>query len=514
MTESQAAEALSGALSRVLVGGENRGTQSRGCYLALCAGGQAVTEELFDFLRVTPFRFSGGAAVGTAPTDPAALAKWNERQAKSLELRGLARNARSFAALVDAIPSTVGDWSPTGSSLDTFYDQWLSTIELPNPKLDAATVVTYAKARKDLGFADEADNKAMDDIEAKASEVDLLAMNEADILKQMALQDAAVKLRDKVQAILDKPKTIYGAYAERRNAYQSAVTALNLQLDTDPSDDFRIRTLRDAMRNALDDWQVLGNKVRYETAVAIMARVDGVDLNKAVENLKKRYQAVRELNTTGDGSPDFVPVGLVPSNFLEDRGAWTTLTFDSQTVVDTTAFDHLTTSSAAGGCLFWSSGSESRDTSASDVRSSSEKLKVTFDFARVAVDRSTWFDTNLLTSRMWKWGVEGDGQLLSDGNLPPQERCALPMYVTDVIFVRNAKVSMAMSQSQYTTFHEEMSKSSSSGFWVFGSSSSETRTTDRSSYEFTSGTATVTIPGLRIAGYLCDRLPKLPNPDF
>jgi hypothetical protein len=505
--------ALSGALANVLLGGENRTERA---YLSLMRIGYPINDQFLEFLSATPFRFYGGTGAGEQPTDPQALRAWNERQAKNNALQQMAKNAAAFASLVDAIPGAVGDWMRTDKTLDEFYKNiWLTFIDVPNPALSPATLAAYDKARKILGYNDAADELAIGQLETKASELDDQAAKESDVLKQLAYQDTAEKLRTKIQAILDKSKTLYAAYATQRNKYQKAIADLNLQLNTDSSDDFKIRTLRDAVKNALDEWQVVGNKAQYEQAMATVARVDSTDLSKTVEGLKRRFDSVQLLNDAA-GQP-FVPVGLIPANFHKQRDSWTSVGLTDQKLRDTSSYDHTVTSSGTGPGIFWSGGSSTSDTTNRIVTDASQKLTVNFEVARVVIDRSTWFDANLLTSRMWKWADNTpEPRLLADGKIPSDSASdlMLPMYATEVIVARNVRVSLAMTESESTSFHSEVTRSSHSGFWVFGSSSTETRTEDRSSYTWSAGTGTLQMPGMQIIGFVCDCLPKLPNPSF
>jgi hypothetical protein len=508
--ERQLGRALSGTLASMLLGGENR--TDRG-YLSLIHGGHPINDEFLEFLSAAPFRFYGGTGAGEKPQNPDALLAWNARQEKNSALQKMATNAAAFASLVNAVPRAVGDWAQSDRSLDEFYrDTWLNFIDVPSPDISPATMAAYEKARKALGY-DPADDDVIAEFEKKAGELDAQAAKESDVLKQFAFQDVAEKLRAKVQALLDKPKTRYATYAAQRNKYQKAVADLNLQMNLDSSDDFKIRTLRDAVSNALDDWQVLGNKAQYEQAMATVARVDSTSLSKTVEGLKKRFDYVEQLNDVG--AKPFVPVSLIPSNFHKERGTWTSVSLNSQTLRDTASYDHTVASSGTGPGIFWRGGSSSSDTTNRVVTDASKKVTIAFEFARVAIDRSAWFDANLLTSRMWKWANPGQS-LLADGKVPSDadSNLMLPMYATDLIVARNVRVSVAMSESESTSFHREMTTSSRSGFWVFGSSSTETRTEDRSTYSYNAGTMTLNLPGMQIIGFICDRLPRLPDPSF
>lgn len=495
--ERELSRALSGALANMLLGGDNR--TDRG-YLSLVRGGYPINDELLDFLSATPFRFYGGTGASGKPE-------------KNSALQEMAKHAAELASLVNTIPSAVGDWVRTDRTLDELYrNTWLNFIDVPSPDISPASMAAYAKARKALGY-DPADDAAIAELEKKAGELDAQAAKESDVLKQMAYQDAAEKLRAKVQAVLDKPKTLYASYAIQRNKYQKAVAELNLQMNLDPSDDYKIRTLRDAVSNALDDWQVLGNKAQYEQAMATVARVDSTSLSNAVEGLKKRFDYVKQLNDVG--AKPFVPVGLVPSNFHQERGTWTSVSLNSQKLRDTTSYNHVVASGGTGPGIFWRGDSSSSDTTNRVVTDASKKLTVAFEFARVAIDRSAWFDANLLTSRMWKWANPGQ-PLLADGKVPPDpdSNLMLPMYATDIIVARNVRVTLAMSESESTAFHSEMTRSSRSGFWIFSSSRTETRTEDRTTYSYDAGTMTLNFPGMQIIGFICDRLPKLPDPSF
>jgi hypothetical protein len=510
--EKKLGQALSGALARILLGGENR--TDRG-YLSLVRGGYPVNDDFFDFLSATPFRFYGGTGAGEPPTEAQALRVWNERQKRNGALQTMAAHAAQFASLVDAIPRAVGDWIRTGSSLDEFYrNTWLTFIDVPSPALSPATMAAYTKARKALGYNDATDDAAIAELEKAADKLDAQAAEEADVLKKMAYEEGAEKVRAKIQAKLDQPKKIYAAYATQRNKYQKAVADLNLQMSTDSSDDFKIRVLRDAVNNALDEWQVLGNKAQYEQAMATVARVDSTDLSKTVEGLKKRYDSVLNLNDVA--ARPFVPVGLIPSNFHTERGTWTSVSFNSQQLKDSSSYDHTVGSHGTGAGIFWASDSGNTDATNRVVTNASQKMTVSFEMARVAIDRTAWFDANLLASRMWKWADNPALRPLSDGKVPASQDSdlMLPMYATDVIITRNVRVTLAMTESESTTFRKQMTSSSRRGFWIFSSSSTETRTEERDTYTWASGTATLAFPGMQIVGFVCDRLPKLPNPSF
>lgn len=377
--------------------------------------------------------------------------------------------AASFAAQVNAIPSAIGTWAATSRSLATAYFDWLQVVQVPQVTLtsDQSSQLTAAQTQT---------------------------------------------------------QALYTNYKTYRQAWQQASDAVYALMHTTPRPaDYmqQLRTKQEALQNALQDWEQLGQKSAYERSDAIVQQLTSAGYDGIVADLRNRYQSVSSLNQTSAGS-NFVPVLAQPADFYTDNVTWNTFTFSAQERDHYIHNDHASWGGGLAGAedlFFWSvSTGGSRTDHYEQIDSSS--LSVSFDYIRVSLDRSAWFDTFLLQSQAWWYPgatrahPQVGGLTLSNGEAPPKTSGEWQMIPEEVIFTRNLSINMdtqnSTNQSTLTTLYAKADVK----FLIFPIAQASASYNDSTSkYHFQRTASGIYAPQMQMMGFLCNLMPAEPNPD-
>jgi hypothetical protein len=430
----------------------------------------ALTNKLLQVLTggggVAPNSFVSIAAPGL-PVDLDRL-KWATQPAPYVGNQD-ADDAEAFATQVNTIPTGVGPWTPgTADMARTYRDLFLQNCALPSVTLNAPQ-------EAELGAAH-----------------DRIATLNADYIKYQ------------------------GDWQNANMALQMAVLA--------PRDSSYFQNLlvaRQAATNALSDWQARGHKAAYETAVATVNHYEGLGLVNAKNRLIGDYDSVRNLNSTSTAQ-SFVPVSLYPNTLFKDSAKWNTFSVKTS---EFASFQHNSStahSSGSNNWLFWSWGSANSGWSNSQSFGiDSSDLTVSFEYLRVHVDRRSWFDSALLMSNSWWWpgATKADptfgGMTFSDGNRPELNAGRWQMIPTEILLTRNLVVDAGSYDMQSQSWASGWTSSSRSGFWIFhtgGTTSSGL--SSGSAYHSTLTRNVLKAPQPQIAAFVCQLMPKEPNPSI
>ena len=262
--------------------------------------------------------------------------------------------AMNFAQEVNTIPNAVDDWTVGSSNLSSVYRNiWLTQARVPDVQLSAQ--------RRPSG-----------------------------------------QLLRNISMITWMTTRLYReAWLNANSDLQSAVLASR----SDPDYLQNLLAARRDSTTARDDFLTKGHKTQYERALATVDFYDRVGLQTALQDLINRYDGVDNENLSSTGQ-NFVPVAIYPNNILEPGGpAWPTFSIHES---DFSRFTRNTSTNFSVGAeldyLFWSAGASfqwGQQRGFTDITSSG--LSVSFEFARVRLNRSSWFDSFLLMSQSWWW---------------------------------------------------------------------------------------------------------------
>jgi hypothetical protein len=381
-----------------------------------------------------------------------------------------ADNAYSFANIVDTIPIAAGPWNGGNADLGRNYrDIWLNNAMVPDVQLTAAQ------------------------------------QTERDNTKKVVDQD------------LDDYTMYQGGWQNANMAFQLAVLA--------PRDTSYFQNLlqaRQAASAAMTAWEAQGHKSEFEHALATYQHYEDLGLVNAVQNLKNDYDTVFNVNSTSTAQP-FVPVSLFPNNFLEGGGPrWNHFGIsESEFSRFQSSSSHSYSSGMDVDFLFWTlaSGESTSWEERKGLNISTATLRADFDFIRVRINRSAWFDSFLLTSNSWWWPgatrsnpTGGLGIQFSDGVPPRNTQGQWQMIPTDMIITRNLVVDTGSFDLQHSEFASLSQSSSSAGFWIFSTSSSSSSSTSSSYTHTFNSNSTLLAPQPQIVAFICQLMPKEPNP--
>lgn len=390
-----------------------------------------------------------------------------------LEPRGLTTaphndRARNFASLVNGIPEAVGRWNSTSTTINYMYkEEWLRNIDVPN----------------------------------------------------IPLNDNQKRILEEALEFTIAHRTNYNNLKSDFIKIENKISVLERKYNRTPADDELLGDLKAERDIIYDDWVVLGRKNKYEESRAEIERIDGLGYDKIVSNLVNKYEST--LNTYRDSADrGYTPVILYPPSFSKPDFEWNKYNFH---INETEKYVHnstVTWGGSVGGIykLFWGKGGASGETRKDYTIDKTEGFQVTFDFLRVILDRSLWFETGLLKGRRWWWHgatVENPtfGVKFCNGEFPGTTG-EWQMIPEEAIFAKNLVVSFNKTNTVNKTTIEKIKASASGGFLPFfrikGKYNSEDTREVRLDDSIAEG---IFCPDMQIIGFRCSILPKCPNPD-
>lgn len=375
--------------------------------------------------------------------------------------------AKNFADIVNGIPASVGTWMPSGSSLANAY----RTLFLQN------------------------------------AVVPLVQLTPS---QQAALTNAKATV-----------KSDYPDYSKYRNAWQNKVAAYQTALQATPPNQASINKARIAVQDALQDWQVEGNKAEFESALATQNQLQGLGFAGVLETLRDDYDNYAAGFTDPNSGATFAPVMVVPPDFFSDDSSWNSFTFSSQEVDKYSSDNKVSWGGGLAGMedLFFWGVSTSGTTEWKSSSMSSDNLSVSFEYLRVALDRTAWFDPFLMQSRTWWWSDATPSNpitqpIFSDGQPPPNTTGQWQMIPTDVLFTRNLTVNLDMSNTENQSSMTNIQEQADVKFLIWTVASENVHyQSSSSSYHFQKTDSGIFAPQMQMIAFLCSLMPKEPNPD-
>lgn len=392
--------------------------------------------------------------------------------------------AADFASLVNSVPPAKGRWAPSDRKVDSYYRRVLNETIRPVVNLSKAE-----KARLDAAYS-------------------ILTRT----VEAVDLTSGEVK---KVPA--DTP--LYEAYQERAAAYLMALSAYKslhanyLARPDDPQAQSEWFTksaiLKQQVKLAYDRWLAGGKKTIEEALDAIeeLGRGTGERWRRLEQTLTLAEQ------TTSEGQP-YLFTKFFPSKFYDEahQGSWTRFSM-SHEEVHTVDEKSSTNWGGSGGFSvgLWSVGaSASYAEQKSHYRSDGKISGLEVQLIRVPIRRS-WWDPTIFWDRGWKFDPQISNLILSDGKIPPSGE--MPSYPTAMIVAKQLKLGIEMTSEENNHVATQFSASGSVGWGPFSVRGNYSRNTEKKTHDFTKTAAGLEAPGMQVIGFVCELLPKSPDPD-
>jgi len=391
--------------------------------------------------------------------------------------------AADFAALVNSIPPVQGRWMPSDRKVDAYYRRVLDEAIRPVIQLNDAE-----KVRLNAAYAR--------------------------LIREAEVFDLTTGAPKKVPA--DTP--LFEAYQEREAAYLNALSAYkSLQFDfvSRPSDlaaqaawFTKGTVLKQQVRAAYNRW-LAGGKKLVEEALAVIDEL-GRGTGERWMALKERLDDSKLITPEG---ASYLFTKYFPGRFWDPLStSWINFSMKHE---ELHTIDEASSTSWGGkanaGFGMWSlGGSASYAEQKTHFKSDGNMDSLEVELIRVPIRRS-WWDPTIFWDRGWKFDPQVANIILSDGNFPPGGE--MPAYVTALIVARNLKLAVNFETTENSSVATQFSSSASVGWGPFSVRGNYSKDTSKKTHDFSRNSAGLVCAGMQIIGFVCETLPKSPNPD-
>lgn len=347
----------------------------------------------------------------------------------------------------------------------------------------------------------------------ESSQVVELPQSEEVSKKISALQAQAAPLQENYQKLSDEYDIARANFGMKR-IESSYSPAARLKFEAEGPG------LKKKMIQAKDNWEISGNKTKYENITAEIQSLRGLR-SPAIW----RKEAIDLLETMAIEDPQLgtiFPIYPYPGSFAQNIAGWTKIS------VSTSHIDKLSqvknSKYSVGGKIGWGSfklgGDASRSTSSELTVSNTENFGISLKITQVSLMRP-WFDPWFFKSSFWRINPASmeaqEGKIVSDGggdngvNPPKGDLIAYPV---TAIFVSDINITMDEFKDENSDFVKKFNISGGGGWGLGAISASGSKDssdqTKKSVIDTTKGE--MTIPGMQLVGYLCEMMGKSPNP--
>jgi hypothetical protein len=358
-----------------------------------------------------------------------------------------------LSQITNPVPGPGWMYAPTPDSVPSVYTTLLTFGQVATPKPNAAAEVELRKARDYLYTRKDGPRRPSD------------------------AQMTYLKLQDEYIAALEK---IENAKADARNG--GTIASLS--------------ALEQSAAKALDRWEKEGARQKVEAAFAVIQKRYDQDLAVSLGKTKQKLTDLQNVAEQRDGK-SWYRTETVPS--LEQWSAtdgWITWSFlekelnaqPTRATGPTGTGSSQTRSLALGGSSFSIQG----------------KVK------RVDVLRP-WMDQEIFYSRSWRFTRSSPIALVSSGQPDAKDAGVMPRLVTGLVLAKDLEITGTWSKDEIS---RALTSKTSQAIGPFAISSTQAQGPLKTSFmDRGNGQLTLRIEGIQILAYLCEVLPKVPDPD-
>ncbi len=217
---------------------------------------------------------------------------------------------------------------------------------------------------------------------------------------------------------------------------------------------------------------------------------------------------------------EFQPVGVRPpyKSWFDDYD-WVSFTFDQKDMDNQRQSRAIGVAGSLDGSygLFRVSGDGSYEKDAMFVKTDQAELRLSCKLLRVALDRP-WMNPRVLSSRAWRWdrGTPADGTYLSTGGdirndvVPKGTMTVLP---TAAILARGLEIRGSFGKPIVDELNSLMAANASVGIGPFSVAGRLSMADQAGARKGTITTSGISAPDVQLVGFICDVLPRSPDPD-
>jgi hypothetical protein len=331
-----------------------------------------------------------------------------------------------------------------------------------------------------------------------------------------------VSLTPEQQKILDKALQTVTDYEALYEKYQEAYWVVLDQYD-EANATFHNggppvpNSLKLRLKAAMDKWLREGHKEAVDSATTDIAKYEGLNPDAFWRKLQERYDSGTEVTTM---SSKFQNIGLAPPyrTWFGDAG-WTSFAFDQKDMDNQTQSQAIGVSGRLDGeyGIFRISGDGSYEKDSSFVKMDQTELAFSCKLFRIALDRG-WMNPLVFSSRAWRWSVQSIafGTQLSTGgdifnDVPPTGPfTAIP---TAAILSKDLQIKGTFNNTIVEQMNSKIAANASVGIGPFTIAGRFNMQDHSGSEKGTIASNGISAPDVQLVAFICEVLPKTPNPD-
>ncbi len=395
---------------------------------------------------------------------------------------GSVEATENFSSLVDNLLLLNPISSQNGNLLTKVYENVLNATIVP-PPLDPKAKAAYDKAFNFLHT-----NGITYDDEGKA-----------------------------VTVKVDSP--VYVNYKKKLKAYNDAVTTLMANYFqytmSKPEDQRKWSLLGPTYQAAVSSaWSDLINaqKTKVEDMLATLAQSSNNQVGQAFNMAQETFKGYVRAGLT-DPNKKWYPTYPQPANWFAPNAAsdWTMVTIDSDEIhtSEHSDFSKISTGGSASWGLWSLGGSFSKEDSHQSMSKDTKKLKVTFSFCRIQINRG-WYNNLLFSMGGWNLGNQYEAGGLSNGTKNQQLTTPFPLLPTSFIAVRDLKITADFSHEDSSLVQSKLDTKASFGWGPFALSGSYSQGSVDKKFNSNFDGSTISNDGLQIIGWINNIVPFCP----
>ncbi len=358
-----------------------------------------------------------------------------------------------LSQITNTVPGPGWTYAPTVDSVPSVYTTMLTFGQVATSKPNVAAEVELRKARDYLYTRKDGPRRPSD------------------------AQMTYLKLQDEYIAALEK---IENAKADARNGGATATLGV----------------LDQAAAKALDRWEKEGARQKVEAAFAVIQKRYDQDLAVSLGKTKQKLTDLQNVAEQRDGKSWYRTETVPTLDQWSATDGWITWSFQEKEL-------NNQPTRATGALGMGSSQTRSLSLGGSSF-SIQGKVK------RVEVLRP-WIDQEIFYSRSWRLMRSSPIPLVSSGQPEAKDAGIMPRLVTGLVLAKDLEITGTWSKDEIT---RALNAKTGQALGPFSISSAQAQGPLKTSLvDRGGGQLTLKIEGVQILAYLCDVLPKVPDPD-
>lgn len=405
-----------------------------------------------------------------------------------LSTREQVNRLAAFSQIVNSVPKGSGPWFNNALKVWSIYERALYNIELPLPD------TTSDEARRN----EEIIKRCRDYLVKKVVTQDPFT---GDTIEQELPSDYVVA---------------YNKFATEYDAAIRKYVALQIESESPVATPEKVREwvalgeqYKSAIAAASARWSAEGNRANVDKARFWIKQISESGPEALYTRLRNEFELSRKTDFMLGGS--FHPTFYGGMGMLNDPNLkWSEFTFKEEQRHEHS--NYRSTQWGGGGGFragLWSFGASAQHSRVeTHGLCDTSNLELAVEVTQVPLF-SSWLDPSIFYSKGWKWASGTSFNDVSDGNMNGD----MPFLPSSMILARNLKIGMDLRHETQSDIREKLETKASIGWGPFSVKGNYTKETQEQDHNLVVSDTGITCSSVVILGFMCDILPKSPNPD-